>query len=130
MKRIILFDGLCNFCDQTVSFLISRDREDKFRFASLQSPAGIALQKQFNLSGDIDSVILIEDNKAFTHSEAAIRIAGALGGMWALLVVFGLIPAALRDPLYRLFARHRYRLFGKKDACMMPTPEIRSKFIE
>lgn len=130
MRRIVLFDGVCNFCDSSVNFLISRDRADKFRFAALQSPAGQALKERFKIGDDIDSVILIEDNEAYTHSEAAIRMAKALGGIWSVFGIFGIVPAALRDPFYKMFARHRYKLFGKKDACMMPTPEIRAKFIE
>ncbi|QQS32837.1 MAG: thiol-disulfide oxidoreductase DCC family protein [Acidobacteriota bacterium] len=130
MQRIVLFDGVCNFCNSSVNFLIARDRDDKFRFAPLQSPAGQALKERFNISDDVDSVILIEDDKAYTHSEAAIRMAKALGGVWSVCGVFGIVPAALRDPFYKLFAKHRYKLFGRKDACMMPTPEIRAKFIE
>lgn len=130
MQRIVLFDGVCNFCNGSVNFLIERDREDKFRFATLQSPAGRALKEHFNIGDDVDSVVLIEGDVAYTHSEAAFRMAGALGGLWSVFRIFGIIPAALRDPLYRLFAKYRYKLFGKKDACMIPTPEIRAKFIE
>lgn len=113
-----------------MNFLIERDRLDKFRFAALQSPAGQAMKERFNIGDDVDSVILIEGDRAYTHSEAAIRMAKELGGIWSVFGVFGIVPAALRDPFYRLFAKHRYKLFGKKDACMMPTPEIRAKFIE
>lgn len=130
MHRIVLFDGVCNFCNSSVNFLIERDRLDKFRFAALQSPAGQAMKERFNIGDDVDSVILIEGDRAYTHSEAAIRMAKELGGIWSVFGVFGIVPAALRDPFYRLFAKHRYKLFGKKDACMMPTPEIRAKFIE
>jgi predicted DCC family thiol-disulfide oxidoreductase YuxK len=130
MQRIVLFDGVCNFCNGSVNFLIERDSGDKFRFAALQSPAGQALKERFKIGDDVDSVILIEDDKAYTHSEAAIRLAKALGGVWSVFGVFGIIPAALRDPFYKLFAKYRYKLFGKKDACMMPTTEIRAKFIE
>lgn len=130
MQRIVLFDGVCNFCDSSVNFLIARDSGDIFRFAALQSPAGQALKERFNIGEDVDSVILIEDDKAYTHSEAAIRMAKALGGVWSVFGIFGIFPAALRDPFYKFFAKHRYKLFGKKDACMMPTPEIRAKFIE
>jgi predicted DCC family thiol-disulfide oxidoreductase YuxK len=129
-KAIVLFDGVCNFCNGTVNFIIRRDRENRFRFAALQSEAGQELLRQYDLNAPgIDSVILIENGKAFTHSTAALKIARHLGGSWQIFSVFQFVPQRVRDFFYRLFARNRYRLFGKRDVCMMPTPEIKARFL-
>lgn len=126
---IVLFDGVCNFCDAAVNLIISRDKAGVFRFAPLQSDAGRELVAKYEIPADVDSVILVDDGRAFLHSDAAIRIAQKLGGGWKLLTAFAILPRFVRDWFYRLFAKYRYRLFGKKDACMMPTPEIRGRFL-
>ncbi len=126
---IVLFDGVCNFCDASVNFIISRDKAGVFRFAPLQSDIGRALVAKYSIPADVDSVILIENGRAFLHSDAALQIAKRLGGGWTLLTVFRIVPRPIRDWFYKLFAKYRYRLFGKKDACMMPTPEIRERFL-
>ena len=129
-KAIVLFDGVCNFCNGTVNFIIRRDRKDNFRFAALQSEIGQKLLRQYDLNAPgIDSVVLIENGKAFTHSTAALKIARHLGGAWQIFSVFQFVPRPARDFFYRLFARNRYRLFGKKDICMMPTPELKARFL-
>lgn len=128
MSAIILFDGVCNFCDGSVNFIIEHDKKDYFKFAPLQSEAGQKYVEDFDLS-EIDSVILVENRKAFTHSTAALKIAQRLGGIWSLAYVFIIIPKPIRDFFYKLFARYRYKLFGKKDECMIPTPEVRAKFL-
>ena len=129
-SAIILFDGVCNFCNSSINFIIEHDKKNYFKFAPLQSESGERLKKEFHLdSPNIDSVILIEDNKAFTHSTAALKVARGLGGIWSLAYIFIIVPKFIRDFFYKLFAKNRYRLFGKKDACMMPTPEIRAKFL-
>ncbi len=127
-SSLILFDGVCNFCNSSVNFIIARDRNDRFRFAPLQSEFGRSVIERYGLSA-IDSIILIEDGQAHTHSTAALRIARRLGFPWSLAYAAIVIPRLLRDFFYRAFAANRYRLFGKKDECMLPTPEIRAKFL-
>ena len=130
MSAIVLFDGVCNFCNGSVNFIIERDKENYFKFAPLQSKIGEELLQKYEIDkAETDSVVLIEDEKAYTHSTAALRIARRLVGVWSWLYAFIIVPRSLRDFLYRLFAKNRYRLFGKQDACMMPTPEIRQRFL-
>jgi predicted DCC family thiol-disulfide oxidoreductase YuxK len=129
-KAIVLFDGVCNFCNGTVNFIIRRDRKDNFRFAPLQSEIGQKLLRQYDLNAPgIDSVVLIENGRAFTHSTAALKIARQLGGAWQIFSIFQFVPRPARDFFYRLFARNRYRLFGKREVCMMPTWEIKARFL-
>ncbi len=128
MSAIILFDGVCNFCHGSVNFIIEKDKKNYFKFTPLQSDAGKEFVATFDLH-EIDSVILVEDDKAYTHSTAALRIAKRLGGILSLVYVFIIVPKFIRDFFYKLFAKNRYRLFGKKDECMIPTPEIRAKFL-
>lgn len=129
MDLIVLFDGVCNFCNGAVNFIIRHDPEGKFRFAPLQSTIGEEMKIEYGISRDVDSIVLIEDRQAFTHSDAALRIARGLGGIWSIGYVFVVVPKAIRDCFYRLFAKYRYSLFGKKDVCMVPTPDVRSRFL-
>jgi len=129
MGAIILFDGVCNFCNGTVNFIIARDRGGYFKFAPLQSEIGERLRAQYEIDKSVDSIVLIEDEIAYTYSDAALRIARSIGGAWTILYVFIIVPKPIRDFFYRLFARNRYRLFGKRDVCMVPTPEIRERFL-
>jgi predicted DCC family thiol-disulfide oxidoreductase YuxK len=139
MGGIVLFDGVCNFCNATINFIIEHDPDGYFKFAPLQSEAGRALAEQYGVApaglrgsddpNAVDSVILIEGGKAYTHSAAALRIAGGLTGGWSWLSVLRVVPRPIRDAAYRSFARKRYRLFGKKEACMIPTPEVRARFL-
>ncbi|CAN5435430.1 thiol-disulfide oxidoreductase DCC family protein [soil metagenome] len=130
MGAIILFDGVCNFCNGSVNFIIERDAENYFKFAPLQTEIAQSLLEKHNIDkAETDSVILIEGDAAYTHSTAALRITRKLGGFWAWFYGFIIVPKPIRDFFYKLFAKYRYKLFGKKDACMMPTPEIREKFI-
>ncbi|HMS41237.1 MAG TPA: DCC1-like thiol-disulfide oxidoreductase family protein [Pyrinomonadaceae bacterium] len=111
------------------SILLLSDKKNFFKFAPLQSEIGQKYIEKFSLSG-IDSVVLIEDERAFAHSTAALKIAKSLGGFWSVCYIFIIIPRPIRDFFYKLFAKYRYRLFGKQDACMLPTPEIREKFLK
>lgn len=130
MSAIILFDGVCNFCNGWVNFVIERDRKNLFKFAPLQSEIGQKLLGEYRIVKTAsDSVVLIADGRAFTHSNAILQIARRLGGIWLAADVFYLIPKFPRDFFYKLFARNRYRFFGKKEVCMMPTPEIRERFL-
>ena len=130
MGAIVLFDGVCNFCNSTINFVIERDKDGYFKFAPLQSEIGEELMATHDIDRiETDSVILVEDGKAFTHSDAALRIAKRLDGFWSWTYALSVIPRPIRDLGYRFFARHRYRLFGRRDACMMPTPEVRARFL-
>ena len=128
---VILFDGVCNLCNGAVQFIISRDRKRKYRYASLQSETGRSLMLKAGLSVDkIDTVVLIEGEKAYTHSDVALRVCRHMGGLWPLFQVFYIIPKPIRDAVYDWVARNRYRWFGKREACMVPTPELRSLFLD
>jgi len=130
-RRIVLFDGVCNLCNGAVQFIIHRDREGHFSFASLQSAVGQAQLRQFGLSTDaFDTFVLVEGGKAYTRSTAALRIARQLTGAWRLLYGLIIVPRPVRDWAYGLVARNRYRLFGRRDSCMIPTPELKAKFLE
>ena len=130
MGAVVLFDGVCNLCNATINFIIGHDRTGYFKFAPLQSETGERLMAEHGIDRiETDSVILVENGKAFTHSDAALRIARRLDGIWSWVYAFRVVPRFIRDAAYRLFARHRYRLFGRQDACMMPTPEIRARFL-
>ncbi len=130
-KKIILFDGVCNLCDSVVQFIIRHDKRDLFRFLPLQSDTGQALLKQLGLQEqELDSIILYEPGKAYYYkSAAALEIAKSLGGVFSLATIFHIIPKNLRNALYDYIARNRYKWYGKKDECMVPTAEIRSKFL-
>lgn len=130
MKRIVLFDGDCNFCNANVQFIIKRDPVAHFHFTSLQSDIGKQLIKEHAIHADTDSLVLIENNKAYVKSTAALRIAKKLDGLWHLLFIFILIPRKLRDVVYDFIATNRYKWFGKnEDACTLPSPEIRQRFL-
>jgi len=130
MSRIVLFDGECNFCNASVRFILDRDPKGEFQFAPLQSDTGRRLFANSSVGRDIDSIVLIEDGDVSTHSTAALRIARRLNAPWSWTYAFILVPGFLRDGCYRLFAKYRYSLFGKRDECMIPTPDIRSRFLE
>jgi predicted DCC family thiol-disulfide oxidoreductase YuxK len=130
MERIILFDGICNLCNSSVQFIIKRDPFGHFKFASLQGAAGQKLIKQFGVNNEINSFILIEDNKIFFKSSAAIRVCMKLRGPWKLLSIFKIIPPSIRDIFYNIVANNRYKWFGKQENCMLPTPEMRKRFLD
>jgi predicted DCC family thiol-disulfide oxidoreductase YuxK len=128
---ILLFDGVCNFCNGSVNFVIDHDRTGRFRFASLQSESGRALLRAHGLSDlPLSTMVLIDAGKAYTGSDGVLRTARCLGGPFRLLWAFELVPRALRDPLYRAVARRRYRLFGKSEQCRVPAPDIRARFLD
>jgi predicted DCC family thiol-disulfide oxidoreductase YuxK len=142
MGAVVLFDGVCNFCDASVNFIIQHDKASYFKFAPLQSDEGRRLANEYGFESatakpedsasdliPIDSVILVEDGKAYTHSTAALRILRRLGTPWSWAYAFIIIPRPIRDWAYRLFARYRYRIFGRKDQCMLPSPEVRTRFL-
>lgn len=130
-KKIILFDGVCNLCNGSVQFVIKRDKKDVFRYAAIQSEVGEQLIAERHIdTSQVDSIILIEPGVAyFTKSDAALEIAGELGGLWKLTSVFKWIPKSIRDVIYDFVARNRYKWFGKQESCMIPTPELKAKFL-
>lgn len=129
MDRIVLFDGVCNFCNGSVNFIINNDPEKRFKFAPLQSEIGQSFIEKYLIPDDVDSVILIENGQAYMHSTAGLRIAKGLGGIWSAAYVFIIVPSFIRDWAYKTFARYRYRLFGRTEACMMPTADVKERFL-
>jgi predicted DCC family thiol-disulfide oxidoreductase YuxK len=131
VASVVLFDGVCNLCSASVQFIIQRDPNAIFKFASLQSVYGQSQLEKFNLDKtSLHSVILIRGGKAYQRSDAALHIAKALSGGWPAFYVFIVLPRFIRDAVYNLIAKNRYQLFGKKDACWLPTPELRNRFID
>lgn len=128
-KDIILFDGVCNFCNHTARFIINRDKQEHFRFASLQSTIGEKLLEQFNEKKNLSSIILIEGNMVFRESTAILRILRRLNGAWKLAYVFIVVPAPIRNLVYRLIAKNRYKWFGQREYCEIPSPSIRQRFL-
>ena len=127
---VVLFDGVCNLCNAGVNLLLDLDRDGYFKVAALQSEAGQRLLAQCGLPGDdFESFVLVEDGRCYQRSEGALRVARRLPGAWRLLYGFILLPAPLRDTLYDLIARNRYRLFGRRDTCRLPTPELQARFL-
>jgi predicted DCC family thiol-disulfide oxidoreductase YuxK len=131
-KKIILFDGVCNLCDFAVQFVIEHDTKDMFRFVALQSELGQEILKHIGINPiNIDSVILYEPGIAYYYkSSAAIEIAKSLGGFWHFGTVFKIIPAGIRNQLYDYIAKNRYKWYGKKETCWIPTEELKSKFLQ
>jgi predicted DCC family thiol-disulfide oxidoreductase YuxK len=130
-KKIILFDGICNLCESSVLFVIKHDKKDIFRFVALQSDLGKEIIAHIGLSvKNIDSVILYEPGVSYNYkSAAAIEIARDLGGFLHFGTVFRIIPTGLRNLLYDYIAKNRYSWYGKKESCLVPTDEIKSKFL-
>lgn len=126
---VILFDGVCNLCNSTVQFVIKHDPKRQFRFASLQGEYGQQVLKQFNLpTNTLSSFILLKDHQIYTHSTGALKVAKQLSGAWPLLYVFIIIPPFIRNAVYQFIANNRYKWFGKKESCAMPSPELKSLF--
>lgn len=127
---ILLFDGVCNLCNGTVQWVIEHDPGAKFRFASLQSETGQQLLQVHHLpTGELNTVVLVDGGKAYTRSDVPLRIVGKLGGLWPILQAFYIVPKPLRNAVYDWLARNRYRWFGKKEACWLPTPELKARFL-
>lgn len=126
----ILFDGVCNLCNQSVQFVIKHDPSSRFRFAALQSEFGQAqLAKHSFNKEELTSIVLLVGDKVYDRSRAALEIARRLNGLWPLLYLFVIVPPFIRNFFYNWISRNRYRWFGKTDECMLPTPELRARFI-
>ena len=130
-KKIILFDGVCNLCDSSVQYIIKHDKNDVFRFVALQSELGQKIIKHIGISQNyIDSIVLYEPGKAYYYkSSAVLEIAKNLNGILTLGTIFKIIPTGLRNILYDYIAKNRYKWYGKQESCMVPTPELKEKFL-
>lgn len=127
---IILFDGVCNFCNAAVNFVLKQDKKGVFRFAALQSEAGQKLSEQYNLPGEnFKSFVLIENRKVFQKSKAALKVLNHLPWYWKEMQLLKVVPTFLRDAIYDFVAKNRYKWFGKKQQCMIPTAAMKSRFL-
>jgi predicted DCC family thiol-disulfide oxidoreductase YuxK len=128
-KAIILFDGVCNLCNNSVQFIIKHDQKGYFKFASLQSDAGMALADGHQIPENVDSILLVKEGEVYTESSAIVRIAKHLDGVWKLAAAAWIIPRPLRNKLYRYIAKNRYRWFGRQNECMLPSPSLKERFL-
>jgi predicted DCC family thiol-disulfide oxidoreductase YuxK len=132
---VLLYDGVCGFCNHTVQFIIARDQRGTMRFAPLQSEYGERVKQRHPMLENVDSVVYLEpadeaaDERVFIRSDAALRVAEYLGGPWRAAFVARILPRPVRDFFYDLFAKHRYRFFGKHESCLMPPKEVRGRFL-
>ena len=131
-KKIILFDGVCNLCNSAVQFVIKHDKKDSFRFVALQSELGREILAYIGIDAkNIDSIVLYEPGVAYYYkSDAAMQIAKNLKGVFSLATVFKILPTGIRNQVYDYIAKNRYKWYGKKENCMIPTPELKIKFLE
>lgn len=130
MGAIILFDGVCNLCSSSVQFILKRDPDGYFQFASLQGETGQRLLAKYGLPEDVNSIVLIQNQKAYIKSSAVLQVCRHLSGYWKLLTIFRMIPRAIRDFLYDWIAKNRYNWFGKKDSCLLPSPQWKQRFLD
>lgn len=129
-QPIILFDGVCNLCNGAVNFVIRRDKRSRLKFAALQSDAGQILLKQYNLPVNAyNSFVFIENGIAYLQSSAALKLCKYLKGLWPMMYGFIIVPQFIRDGIYKWIAKNRYNWFGKREQCMIPTPEIKLRFL-
>jgi len=128
---IVLFDGVCNLCNSSVQFILKRDKKKKFLFGSLQGKAGQQYLEKYQLpTNTFNSFMLIEGEKLYSRSTAALKMLKHLGGIWSLFYGLIIIPPFIRDAVYNFIAKNRYRWFGKKEACWVPTPDLKSRFLD
>ena len=129
-RHIVIFDGVCNFCNGAVNFIIKRDPEGVFAFTPMQSELAHELTVRFNVPNvGVDTLLLIKNGRCYVFSDAVLEIAKNLTGLWFLFNVSKVVPRPIRDAAYKLFARNRYKFFGRTEACMVPSDEVRSRFI-
>jgi predicted DCC family thiol-disulfide oxidoreductase YuxK len=130
-EKIVLFDGVCNLCNSSVQFIIKHDKKKQFRFASLQGNYGQEFLKKYKFPADnFNSFILLEDEKVYTRSTGALRMLKHLGSGWSLFYGFIILPKFIRDNVYNWIARNRYKWFGKRNECMIPTPDLKERFLD
>ncbi|MBY0534528.1 MAG: thiol-disulfide oxidoreductase DCC family protein [Chitinophagaceae bacterium] len=131
MEKIVLFDGVCNLCNSSVQFIIKHDKKGQFLFGSLQGNYGQETLRKFNMpTNEFNSFMLLEDGKLYTKSTGALRMLRHLGGAWSLLYAFIIVPKFIRDGVYNWVAKNRYKWFGKKEACWLPTPDLKARFLD
>lgn len=130
-REVILFDGVCNLCNGAIDFILERDPKGHFVFASLQSVPGREILSQFGLATeDYDSVVLVKNGRVYKKSRAALEISSKMTGGWPLFQIFKIIPRFVTDGVYNFIAQNRYEFFGKRKICRLPTPALRSRFLE
>jgi predicted DCC family thiol-disulfide oxidoreductase YuxK len=130
-RPVVLFDGVCNLCNRAVQFIIKRDKKKQFRFAALQGKGGNDLLKKFDLPANLfNSFILVEGDKVYTRSTAALRVAKKLSGGWKLLYGLMIVPRFIRNAVYNVIAKNRYKWFGKRNECMIPAPGLKERFLD
>jgi predicted DCC family thiol-disulfide oxidoreductase YuxK len=133
---VLLYDGVCGLCNKSVQMILDHDKRKEMRFAALQSDYGKQVISRHPELEKVDSSVFVEhksgadDERVFIRSNAALRVASYLGGAWKLLLIFRIIPRPVRDFFYNLFAKYRYKFFGKYDSCMLPSPDVRSRFLD
>ena len=131
INHVIFFDGICNPCNSSINFVIDRDPKEYFKFASLQSPIAKEILSAYEVNSiDLESIIFYSNHKVYHRSRAALEIVKRMKGAWPILYIFIIIPKFIRDFFYNLVARNRYKWFGKQDTCRIPTPDIKSRFID
>ncbi|MGQ7869374.1 thiol-disulfide oxidoreductase DCC family protein [Sunxiuqinia sp. sy24] len=128
-KSLILFDGYCNLCSRSVQFILKYDRRKHFLFSALDGETGRKVKKQLDITADIDSILLVEGEQFYTHSEAILKIAEHLGGFFQVLTVVRILPKSWRDQLYTWMATNRFHWFGRRSSCMLPKPEDAERFL-
>ncbi|HLP52938.1 MAG TPA: DCC1-like thiol-disulfide oxidoreductase family protein [Chitinophagales bacterium] len=129
--RVVLFDGVCNLCNGYVNWMIDHDKKNQFKFASLQSEFGRQKVAELGLQGDyLNTIVYYDNGRGYTHSSAVLHILKQLGGVYSLMAIFLLVPPFIRNFVYNVVARNRYKWFGKRDSCRIPTPELKSRFLE
>lgn len=131
IKNLVLYDGVCKFCNSSVNFILEHERAEELSFTPLQSDLGQSLLQKFKLpTSYTDSLLFVSEGQLLSHSKAAFKISGFLKRPWSLISIFGLFPSFITDFFYNLVAKHRYRLMGQSDACMIPTPATKDRFLE
>lgn len=130
-QPVIFFDGVCNLCNASVQFVIEHDQENYFKFSALQGDYAKAVLPKFNVNpSSLNSTLLLEDGKLYTKSSSALRVAKKLNGIWPLLYGFIIVPKFIRDWVYDLVAKNRYKWWGKQETCWLPTPALKNKFYD
>jgi predicted DCC family thiol-disulfide oxidoreductase YuxK len=131
MDSVIVFDGVCVLCSRWVRFVLKRDRVGHFKFAAMQTPTGRDLLTRHGIDpGDPLSFLLLENGKGYTDTDAIVRILRSFGALWRFVAfLMSIVPRFIRDPLYRWVARHRYRLFGQRPSCLLPSADVADRFL-
>ena len=130
-RPVVLFDGVCNYCNAMVNFIIRQDKTKKYLFATLQSSFGQKVLEQYHLPADsFESFLLLDQGKLYNRSTAALRLYNQLPWYWKWTQLFWIFPRFLRDAVYNIIAKNRYKWFGKKDECMVPSPELKERFLD